>query len=75
MIFLLSLLLFLGIESIGIARRMSTIAATHPRTADALFDFAIKTRRFLAVTGIFAVIVGLADTFLLQSLGIPLAVL
>jgi hypothetical protein len=29
----------------------------------------------LAVTGIFAVIVGLADTFLLLSLGIPLAVL
>jgi hypothetical protein len=46
-----------------------------PRTADAFFDFAIKTRRFLAVTGIFVVIVGLADTFLLQSLGIPLAVL
>jgi predicted PurR-regulated permease PerM len=48
---------------------------THPRTADALFGFAIKTRRFLAVTGIFAIVVGLADTLLLLWLGIPLALL
>jgi len=74
-IFLLSLLLFLGIESTGTAQRMSTIVATHPRTADALLDFAIKTRRFLAVTGIFAIVVGLADTLLLLRLGIPLALL
>ncbi len=74
-IFLLSLLLFLGIESTGITQRMSTIVATHPRTAEALFDFAIKTRRFLAVTGVFAVVVGLADTILLLWLGIPLALL
>ena len=33
---------------------MSTIVATHPRTAEPLFDFVqIKTRRFLAVTGHF----------------------
>jgi hypothetical protein len=46
-----------------------------PKNRRCPFRLPIKTRRFLAVTGIFAVIVGLADTFLLLSLGIPLAVL
>jgi AI-2 transport protein TqsA len=72
-IFLLSLLLFLGIESTGAAQRLSTLMTTRPRAGAALIDFAVKTRRYLAVTGIFAVIVGLADTLLLFLLGIPLA--
>ena len=47
--------------------------ATRPRTGRALLDFATKTRRFLAVTTVFAVIVGVADTLLLLWLDVPLA--
>jgi predicted PurR-regulated permease PerM len=72
-VFLLSLLLFLGIESTGIGSRLGPLLATRPRTGQALFDFAVKTRRFLAVTTVFAVIVGVADTLLLLWLDVPLA--
>ena len=72
-ILLLSLLLFLGIESTGIGSRFAPLLATRPRTGRALIDFATKTRRFLAVTSVFAVIVGVADTLLLLWLDVPLA--
>ena len=72
-ILLLGLLLFLGIESTGIGSRFAPLLATRPRTGRALIDFATKTRRFLAVTSVFAVIVGVADTLLLLWLDVPLA--
>jgi AI-2 transport protein TqsA len=73
-VFLLSLLLFLGIESTGIGPRLQPLLTTRPRTFQALVDFTTKTRRFLGVTTIFAVIVGVADTLLLLLwLDIPLA--
>lgn len=72
-VFLLSLLLFLAVESTGAAQRLAPLLQTRPRTGAALLDFAVRTRRFLAVTTIFAVIVGVADTVLLWVLGIPLA--
>jgi AI-2 transport protein TqsA len=74
-IFLLSLLLFIGIESTGASRRLEFIARTRPRVADALRNFAHKSRRFIAVTTLFAVIVGAADTVFLILIGIPLAAL
>ena len=70
---LLSLLLFLGIESTRIGPRFQPLLATRPATGRALLDFAAKTRRFLAVTTAFAVLVGIADTLLLLWLGVPLA--
>lgn len=73
MIFLLSLLLFMGIESTGISGRLAAMRQTRPRSAQALTAFATKTRRFLAVTTVFAVVVGVADTLFLLWLGIPLA--
>ena len=72
-IFLLSLLLFIGIESTGASRRVTQIARTRPRAADALRSFAHRSRRFIGVTTIFAVIVGTADTVFLVLIGIPLA--
>jgi AI-2 transport protein TqsA len=72
-VLLLSLLLFLGVESTGIGHRLRPMLTTRPRTGRALLDFASKTRRFLAVTTVFAVIVGVADTLLLLWLDIPLA--
>ena len=75
LLFLLSLLLFLGIESTGITQRLAAMQHTRPRAAEALYGFAVKTRRFLAVTTVFAVVVGAADTLFLLWLGIPLALL
>jgi predicted PurR-regulated permease PerM len=74
-IFLLSLLLFIGIESTGASRRLAQMAKTRPQTVDALRGFAHKSRRFIAVTTIFAVIVGTVDTVFLIVIGIPLAAL
>jgi AI-2 transport protein TqsA len=72
-VFLLSLLLFLGVESTGIGQRLQPLLATRPRTFQALVDFTTKTRRFLGVTTVFAVLVGVADTLLLLWLDVPLA--
>jgi predicted PurR-regulated permease PerM len=72
-LFLLSLLLFLGVESTGMGSRLQPLMTTRPRTGRALLDFASKTRRFMAVTTIFAVLVGVADTLLLLWLDVPLA--
>ena len=75
LVFLLGLLLFLGIESTGINQRLAAMQRTRPRSAEALVGFAVNTRRFLAVTTVFAVLVGAADTLFLLWLGIPLALL
>jgi AI-2 transport protein TqsA len=74
-VFLLSLLLFIGLESVNAGQRLSVLRHTRPRTADALVGFARSTRRFLLITTIFAAIVGLGNTLLLLWLGIPLALL
>ncbi|QDP97227.1 AI-2E family transporter [Microlunatus elymi] len=72
-VLLCSLLLFLAMESAGIADRMKPILATRPRAGLALLDAVRKTRRFLAVTGFFAVVVGTLDVVLLWVIGVPLA--
>lgn len=72
-VFLLTLLLFLGIDSTGAAARMSALTATRPSTATALTNFASQTRRFLGVTTLFALVIGLADALVLTGLGIEFA--
>ncbi|MET1008034.1 MAG: AI-2E family transporter, partial [Propionibacteriaceae bacterium] len=74
-IFLLSLMLFLGIDATGALGRMAAVSRLRPRLGEAFRIFSANTRRFLGVTTIFAVITGLADTLLLLWLDIPLAVL
>ena len=74
-VFLLSLLLFMGIDSTGVSARMASITAQRPLLAGAIRNFAVKTRRFLGVTSVFGLITGFADTLLLLWLGIPLPVL
>ena len=74
-IFLLTLLLFLGIDSTGAATRMNVLTATRPSTATALRNFASQTRRFLGVTTLFALVIGLVDTLVLMGLGIQFAAL
>ena len=74
-IFLLSLMLFLGIDATGALGRMAAVQRLKPRLGEAFRIFSANTRRFLGVTTIFAVITGLADTLLLLWLDIPLAIL
>lgn len=74
-IFLLSLLLFLGIDATGAVGRMAAVKRLRPRLGEAFAIFASNTRRFLGVTTVFALITGLADTLLLLWLDIPLAIL
>ncbi len=74
-IFLLSLMLFLGVDATGALARMAAVDRLRPRLGEAFRIFSANTRRFLGVTTIFAVITGLADTLLLLWLDIPLAVL
>ena len=74
-VFFLSVLLFLAVDATSAQQRMAILITTRPRLHQALIEFAVKTRRFLAVTTVFAVIVGAVDTVLLWALGIPLALL
>lgn len=75
LVFLLSLLLFLGIEASGAGPRMQAVAASRPHVAVALREFAVGTRRFLVVTTIVGLVTGLVDAVILSLLGVPLALL
>ncbi|GAA3622455.1 AI-2E family transporter [Microlunatus ginsengisoli] len=74
-VFLFSLLIFLSVEATSAGPRLVELARLKPRTAAALHGFARNTRRFLAVTAIFGLITGTANTLLLVWLDIPLALL
>jgi predicted PurR-regulated permease PerM len=73
-VFLLTLLLFLSVESSGAGERLASIAADRPSVAGALGNFARGTRRYLLVTTIFGLIVGVLDAIALAIMGIPLAI-
>lgn len=74
-VFLLSLMLFMGIDATGALGRMAAVNRLRPRLGEAFRIFSANTRRFLGVTTIFALITGFADTLLLLWLDIPLAIL
>lgn len=74
-IFLLSLMLFMGIDATGALGRIAALHKLRPRLGQAFAIFSANTRRFLGVTTAFAFITGFADTLLLLWLDIPLAVL
>ena len=74
-VFLATLLLFLGVE-VGWARtRLAEIGADRPRLREALIEFVVRTRRYLLVTTVFGLVVAVLDTVALLLLGIPLALL
>lgn len=75
LVFLLALLLFLGVETNGFEDRMAAVAATRPKAGVALGEFARRTRRYIAVTTIFGLIVAVLDTVALLLVGVPLALL
>ncbi len=74
LVFLLSLLLFISIESSGADARLAMVLADRPLLGAALARFTTGIRRYLIVTTIFGLLFGLIDTVALLLLGIPLAV-
>jgi AI-2 transport protein TqsA len=75
LVFLLALLFFMGIDAGGYRQRIAAVSLVRPEVAGALSSFARGTRRYLVVSTIFGVIVGVIDTVALALIGIPLAVL
>ncbi|WP_229680319.1 AI-2E family transporter [Saccharopolyspora thermophila] len=74
LVFLLALLLFLGIETSGVGRRLAIVYAAHPRMAGALDGFVHGTRSYLVVSTVFGLIVAVLDTAL-ALLGVALPIL
>lgn len=68
-----TLLIFVTVEATQLPLRTRALRQDHPHIADALALTAARTRRFFAVTTIFAVVVGALNTILLLILDIPLA--
>jgi AI-2 transport protein TqsA len=75
LVFLLSLLLFLSIESATAGIRRARIAADRPAMDEAIAGFVHNTRRYLVVSTVFGLVVAVLDTVSLLIMGIPLAVL
>lgn len=75
LVFLLSLLLFLSVESATMGRRRARIATDRPAMNDAIDAFVRNTNRYLVVTTVFGALVAVLDVAGLWLLGIPLAVL
>ena len=73
-VFLIALLLFLSVESVGMPDRLAEIGADRPTAVEALAKFAYGTRQYLLVTTVFGFIVAVLDTIALAVMGIPLAV-
>ena len=74
LVFLLSLLLFISIETSGADARFAVLVADRPLLGAALGRFTAGVRRYLVVTTIFGLLFGLIDTIALWFMGIPLAV-
>jgi len=74
LVFLLSLLLFISIETSGADARLAVVMADRPLLGAALGRFTTGIRRYLVVTTIFGLLFGLIDTIALWFMGIPLAV-
>ncbi len=74
LVFLLSLLLFISIETGGANARFAVLVADRPLLGAALGRFTIGIRRYLIVTTIFGLLFGTIDAVALWLLGIPLSV-
>src|SRR3954447_8014454 len=73
--FLIALLLFMGLDAAGFDRRLAAVAVARPATVSALSRWAAGTRRYLAVSSLFGLIVAVIDGVLLAVLGVPLPIL
>ena len=71
--FILALVLFMTIDASAFPRLLDRARAARPDLVGALEDFAHGTRRYLAVSTVFGLIVAVFDTIALVLLGVPLA--
>lgn len=73
LVFLLSLLVFMAVETGMSGRRLAVIAEDRPAVADALRTFVAGTRTYMVVTTVFGLIVAVLDTVALAIMNVPLA--
>lgn len=73
--FVLAVIIFLGLDSIGFIERLHHTAKTRPDISGALTNFTQGTRTYLSVATIFGGIVAVIDTIALFIMGIPAPVL
>ena len=75
LLLILSVLLFMSIDSAGWPDRMRAIGHERQNVVDAFTSFAHGTRRFLLVSTVFGLTIAVLDTIVLLVLGVPLALL
>ena len=73
--FILSLVLFMTMDGGSFPRQLERVRAVKPQIVEAFSDFAHGTRRYLAVSTVFGLIVAVLDTIALALLGVPLPLL
>lgn len=72
---ILSVLLFMAIDSATFPERLRALGRTRPHAVEALTAFSGGTRRFLAVSTVFGLSIAVLDVAVLWFLGVPLALL
>jgi predicted PurR-regulated permease PerM len=75
LVFLVTLVFFLAIDCESFTRRLDMVAGSRPLLVGALREFARNTRRYLAVSTLFGLIVAALDVLALQWLAVPLPLL
>jgi AI-2 transport protein TqsA len=70
---ILTVLLFMAVDSTTFPDRMRAIAESRPDVVDGLRSFALGTRRFIQVYTVFGLIIAVLDVVVLWVLGVPLA--
>lgn len=75
LVFVLAIIVFLGMDSLGFAERLRYTAATRSDISAALTNFSHGTRTYLSVSTIFGAIVAVVDSVALWILGVPAPVL
>ena len=73
--FLVTLVFFLAIDGELFSRRLDAVAESRPLLVQALREFSRNTRRYLAVSSIFGLIVAALDVLALHWLAVPLPLL
>ncbi|MDF1604546.1 AI-2E family transporter [Nocardioides sp. YIM 152315] len=69
--FILALVLFMTMDGGSFPRQLERARSARPAVVEALGDFAKGTRRYLAVSTVFGLIVAVFDTIALALLGVP----
>jgi AI-2 transport protein TqsA len=73
MLFILSVLLFMGLDAAGFPHRLRSVARERSEIVGAFATFARGTRSYLVVSTVFGAIVAVVDIGVLWAMGIPLA--